>query len=84
MIRKSVRPKVSQDDLSGRLAAMGLVLDRSAISRIENQERAISDVELLAVAYCLRIHVEQLFAGVLLPSLESQVAEDPGGFDAKK
>ena len=30
---------ISQDDLSGRLAAKGVQLDRTAISRVENQDR---------------------------------------------
>lgn len=41
---------MSQEDLSGRLAGKGLVMDRSGISRTENQKRIIPDFELLA--YC--------------------------------
>ena len=63
-IRKEIRPKVSQDDLSGRLASLGITLDRSAISRIENQDRAINDVEIVAISRALGIKVEKFFEGL--------------------
>jgi len=31
------KPAVSQDDLAGRLAGQGIIMDRTAVSRIENQ-----------------------------------------------
>jgi HTH-type transcriptional regulator, cell division transcriptional repressor len=37
--RLKLKPPVSQDDLAGRLAGQGILLDRSAISRIEGQTR---------------------------------------------
>lgn len=45
--RYSQRPPMSQEDLSGRLAGKGLLLDRSGVSRTENQKRIVSDFELL-------------------------------------
>ncbi len=41
-------PPISQDDLSGRLAAVGTSLDQTALSRIENRERYAMDYELVA------------------------------------
>ena len=35
-------PPVSQDDLAGKLAARGILLDRSAISRIESRSRYVN------------------------------------------
>ncbi len=53
--RLASRPPVSQDDLSGRLAVFGIILDQGAISRVENEERYLMDYELLAIAKALRI-----------------------------
>ena len=39
--RLKSNPPVSQDDLAGRLAGQGILLDRSAISRIEGQTRYV-------------------------------------------
>src|SRR5262245_30866377 len=56
-------PPISQDDLAGRLAAKGVSLDRSAISRIESQERYVMDYEAAALADCLKVSVSWLFSG---------------------
>jgi hypothetical protein len=39
----------------------GIVLDRSAISRIENQDRYVMDYEAAALAKCLGVSVAFLF-----------------------
>jgi transcriptional regulator with XRE-family HTH domain len=54
-------PPLSQDDLAGRLAAKGLGLDRSAISRIESQDRYVMDYEAVELAKCLHVPIEWLF-----------------------
>ena len=59
-LRRATRPKVSQDDLAGRLAALGINLDRSAISRIESQERHVTDIELIAIARALHVSLDRL------------------------
>ena len=61
-VRRRLVPQVSQDDLAGRLAARGIQLDRSAVSRIENQERYVMDYEIVAIAKCLKVGVGELFA----------------------
>lgn len=61
-IRIGIKPPVSQDDLSGRLAAIGVTIDQGAISRIESQTRYLMDYELIAIARSLRVDVS-----VLLP-----------------
>lgn len=53
-------PELSQDALAGRLAKQGIALDRSAISRIENQERYVMDYEAVAIAKCLKVSVGYL------------------------
>ena len=59
--RLARRPEVSQDDLAGRLAAKGILLDRSAISRIESQDRYVMDYEVSAIARCLKVSVAWLY-----------------------
>ena len=59
--RLRCQPEVSQDDLAGRLAAKGILLDRSAISRIESQTRYLMDYEVAAIAKCLKISVAWLY-----------------------
>ncbi|GEM_PF-721868 len=80
-LRRSARPKVSQEDLAGRMAALGFTIDRSAISRIENQERAITDIEFIAIAQCLRIPAGDLLATPyvyhFVPGAGARVAEEP-------
>jgi len=53
-------PMLSQDALAGRLAKLNISLDRSAISRIESQERYVMDYEVIAIAKCLKVSVEYL------------------------
>jgi transcriptional regulator with XRE-family HTH domain len=61
-LRRAARPRVTQEDLAGRLAALGLVIDRSAVSRIENQERVLTDIEVIAIARALRQPVGEFFS----------------------
>ena len=58
--RMAFEPILSQDALAGRLAKRGLTLDRSAISRIESQERYVMDYEVVAIAKCLKVTVGYL------------------------
>ena len=59
--RLKCSPSVSQDDLAGRLAARGIILDQTAISRIESQARYLMDYEVAAIAKCLKVSVGWLF-----------------------
>ena len=59
--RLACSPPVSQDDLAGRLAARGVQIDRSAISRIENRTRYLMDYEVSAIAKSLKVSVAWLF-----------------------
>lgn len=59
--RLASNPPVSQDDLAGRLAAQGILLDRSAISRIESQTRYVMDYEAAAIAQALKVPLATLF-----------------------
>ena len=60
-LRLESKPPVSQDDLAGKLAARGVLLDRSAISRIESQSRYVMDYEITAIARALKVTAGSLF-----------------------
>jgi len=59
--RLACQPPVTQDDLAGRLAARGISMDQTAVSRIENRTRYVMDYEVAAVAKALRVPVSSLF-----------------------
>jgi hypothetical protein len=51
--RKSRSPRLTQEDLSGKLARVGIQLDRAAVAKIENGHRYVLDYELRALAEVL-------------------------------
>jgi transcriptional regulator with XRE-family HTH domain len=53
--RRRRNPPLTQDDLSGQLAAYGLRLDRILISRIESGSRYVTDVEVRALSKVLGV-----------------------------
>jgi HTH-type transcriptional regulator, cell division transcriptional repressor len=59
--RLACRPAISQQELSRQLARKGVVLDQTAISRIEQKQRGVLDYELVAIARCLKVTVTWLF-----------------------
>ena len=61
LARLQAKPPVSQDDLAGRLAGQGILIDRSAISRIEGQSRYVMDYEAAAIARALKVPLTFLF-----------------------
>ena len=59
--RVARKPQVTQEDLTGRLAALGVTIDQTAVSRIENQSRYLMDYEVAAIAKALKVSVADLF-----------------------
>lgn len=53
-------PPITQDQLSGRLAAFGVTVDRTALAKIEKGVRGIYDYELAAFALSLRVDANWL------------------------
>jgi transcriptional regulator with XRE-family HTH domain len=53
-------PPLTQDALSGKLARLGIQLDRAAIAKIENNYRHVLDYELKALAQALAVQVSWL------------------------
>lgn len=58
--RLAFDPPLTQDQLAGRLAAKGIVLDRVAITKIESGQRCVFDFELPALAEVLSVDVRWL------------------------
>jgi transcriptional regulator with XRE-family HTH domain len=58
--RLAFDPPLTQDELSGRLAVKQLLLDRVAITKIENGQRCVFDFELKALAEVLKVDVRWL------------------------
>jgi hypothetical protein len=58
--RHGCKPALTQDALSGRLARLGIQLDRAAIAKIENNHRHVLDYELKALADVLGVEVSWL------------------------
>jgi hypothetical protein len=58
--RRNCNPVLTQDALSGRLARIGIQLDRAAIAKIENNYRYVLDYELKALSAVLGVAVNWL------------------------
>ena len=61
--RNSHKPPLTQDALSGKLARVGIQLDRAAIAKIENNHRRVLDYEVKALADTLDVPVNWLLGG---------------------
>lgn len=55
--RLAAKPSLSQDALSGKLAARGVTIDRAGIAKVENGSRYVSDFEVKALAAALKVSV---------------------------
>lgn len=58
--RRSCEPVLTQDALSGKLARLGIQLDRAAIAKIETDRRHVLDFELKALSKALNVPVTWL------------------------
>lgn len=58
--RQGCKPALTQDALSGKLARIGIQLDRAAIAKIENNHRHVFDYELKALAEALGVDANWL------------------------
>jgi len=61
LARLAMRPRVSQEDLSGRLAAKGIQITQTGISKLENRQRYVMDYEAVAIAKALRVSISWLY-----------------------
>lgn len=58
--RCRLEPRLTQLELTARLETLGVHIDRAGISKLENQERIVTDAELLALAKALKVSVAWL------------------------
>ncbi len=56
-------PIMTQDQLSGKLAVLGVSIDRAGISKIETGQRSVLDFEVKALAKALNEEAEWLLNG---------------------
>jgi len=49
-------PRLTQDQLSGKLARLGVTIDRAGISKIENGTRCVMDFEVRGLAKVLGVN----------------------------
>lgn len=61
--RRKRKTPLTQDQLSGKLAVLGVSLDRAGISKIENGQRRVLDFEALALAKALGVSTDWLLRG---------------------
>jgi len=58
--RKSAKPPITQTDLVARLQLLDISIDQSGLSKLENGQRPVSDIEVLALAKALKVPVAWL------------------------
>lgn len=54
--------RITQEELAARLQALGIDIDRTAISKIETGTRPVTDIEIAAFCKALGIPVADLFS----------------------
>ncbi|RPF42229.1 helix-turn-helix protein [Hydrogenoanaerobacterium saccharovorans] len=55
--RENSNPIITQEDLAARLQLLGICLDATMLSKIEQNKRRVYDVELVAIAQTLKVGV---------------------------
>lgn len=60
--RKEAKPPITQSDLAARLEILGMKIDQTGISKIENGQRPVSDAEVVALAKALKVTVVWLLS----------------------
>lgn len=55
---------LSQEQLIAQLNLLGLDLDRTSLSRIENQNREVYDYELVYFSKALKVNIVDLYDGI--------------------
>ncbi len=59
--RLRTKNKMSQQKLSALLELQGVYVCRGSVSRIEDQSRTVTDIELLAISKVFKVTVDELF-----------------------
>jgi len=58
--RKAAKPAITQADLIARLQVLGAMMDQPALSKIESDQRPVTDIEVVALAKALKVSVAWL------------------------
>ena len=53
--RRDAKPRITQKDLVARLQTLGMIIDQSGLSKIENGQRPVSDIEVVTLAKALKV-----------------------------
>ena len=53
--------KITQRDLVAQLQLLGIKIDQAGLSKLENGNRPITDIEIIAIARILKVPVSRLF-----------------------
>lgn len=61
--RCAARSPLTQEELSAKLALLGVEMDRAAVAKVENNLRRVLDYELKAFAAVLGVRVDWLLGG---------------------
>ena len=61
--RKATKPPITQSDLIARLQLLDMNIDQSGLSKIENGQRPVSDMEVVALAKALKVSASWLLEG---------------------
>ena len=56
-----IAKKMSQQTLSNKLEMLAIYICRGSISRIEDKQRTVTDIELYGLAKVLNVPVEEFF-----------------------
>ncbi len=56
-----IQAKMSQQALSNKLETYAIYICRGSISRIEDKQRTVTDIELYGLAKALGVSIEELF-----------------------
>ena len=57
-----INAKLSQQQLANKLELLAVYVCRGSISRIENGERMVTDIEIDAISKVLKVSLEYLFS----------------------
>jgi transcriptional regulator with XRE-family HTH domain len=61
--RKASKPPITQTDLIARLQVLDMIIDQPGLSKIENGQRPVTDIEVVALAKALKVTEEWLLKG---------------------
>ena len=58
--RKAVKTTITQADLVARLQLVDVMIDQPTLSKIESEQRPVTDIEVVALAKALKVSVTWL------------------------